>query len=311
MRDQLLEFYVQRASNSSPLVVLTADLGYSLFTREWEKFANVTCINVGIAEQNMIGLAAGMALCNRRVLCYSMASFLCLRAAEQIKVDLCLDNQDVVLIGAASGLTCGLEGPTHHAVEDIAILAGFPNIKILCPSNSKELLSALEILGDQHGPLYVRIGMDDAMDSQAPRIHAKIGAPLVLKRGTDVCIFSHGSMVMCASEVARLLEHVGISCTVVSCPWLKPFDGQEVSAIAAPHQLVVTIEEHSIHGGLTSLVAVCLATGFAAKPLLPFCVSPDAYEAVGARADLLEMQGLTPICIFEKVAYSMRALSGD
>ena len=143
MRTELIDFCAARATREQPLYILTADLGHGLFCDKWSDRPNVSLINVGVAEQNMLGVAAGLALRGARVLCYSMASFMTLRAAEQLSIDICADKRNVILMGAASGITNGVEGFTHYAIGDIAILSTFPHIKILSPCDKHELLEAV------------------------------------------------------------------------------------------------------------------------------------------------------------------------
>jgi len=309
MRAELIKYYAERARSDHPLFILTADLGFGLFVRDWGKYANVVCVNTGVAEQNMVGVAAGIALSGARVICYSMASFLVLRAAEQLKIDICMDNRDVILLGAASGLTCGLEGITHHALEDIAVLRAFPNLRILSPCDHHELLHALRLLGEYHGPVYVRLGREGGESMRRGTPRTGIGGVEVLRSGEDVLILSHGSMVSLAVESASLLERGGLSCTVGSCPWLKPLRRREVAALAQRHRLTVTIEEHSEHGGLSSYVAACLLCLSVHRTMLQFCAEPEDCFGVGSRYELLKMVGLTPEGIAERIRSTL-VLSG-
>jgi transketolase len=272
MRTDLIDYYAARATCEKHLYILTADLGYGLFRDKWSDHPYVTLLNVGIAEQNMLGVAAGLALRGARVLCYSMASFITLRAAEQLCIDICADKRDVILMGAASGITNDVEGFTHHATGDIAILSTFPHIKILSPYDQHGLLDALADLGENHGPVYVRFGPEIQSENHVQRSKGGLGLPCILRSGNQVLLLAHGSMVQCASQVADLLEKYQVSCSVASCAWLEPFDYGYVMDLVQRHALSVVIEEHSEIGGLASRVAMCVARSPNCKMFLPFCI---------------------------------------
>lgn len=293
MRKDLLEYYCSLASENENLFILTSDLGYGIFSNFRHNNIYVRCINVGIAESNMISIAAGLSLSGSRVICYSMASFSVLRALEQIKIDLCCNNADVIIVGAGSGLTCGLEGVTHHMIEDIAVLKAFPNITIVCPCDRQEAIAVAKSLSNHHGPVYFRIGQERQETVHRYEPITSMGRGLVVRKGKDVAIFSHGDMVYCSQQVAVMLESSGIYATVISCPWIKPFDITGLKKIIDSHSSICVIEEHEEHGGLSSDIAMYICKRKLVKHFITFCASYDHHHMVGTSAFLRQSNGLS------------------
>lgn len=242
------------------VVLLIADTGQHLLsdfaTHYPERF-----INVGVAEQNMIGIAAGLALSGKIVFCYSIAAFYT-RCLDQIRVDLCQHSANVKLIGVGSGLCYGTMGPTHHSIEDIGILRAFPNMRIIVPSDPIEAGRATEAICHMDGPVYLRLGLagEPVLHSEDYEFHPWLGERL--RDGKDATIIATGRMVHFAMLAADFLAKSGVMCRVINMHTIKPLDRVTVRAAAEQTKAILTVEEHSIIGGLGSAVAETLAEMF-------------------------------------------------
>lgn len=247
------------------IVVLTGDLGFKLFDgfrdADAERF-----YDVGVAEANMIGLAAGLSLCGLKVYCYSIIPFLIMRTYEQIRNDVAYHDLDVKLVGVGGGLSYGLEGISHHGLEDIALMRTLPNMTIVVPSDPTEAGIFAELSYKHKGPMFIRL-----CHTNEPRVHEskpeiEIGKPLLLSEGKDVAIFATGRMVYVAVEAAHILEDEGIRPTLVEVHTIQPLDKTLILDILVTHNLVLTIEEHSLTGGLGTVLAEIIAeNGFAGR----------------------------------------------
>lgn len=234
-------------------MLVVGDLGYGVV----DEFATVMpeqFVNAGVAEQNMIGIAAGLAACGRRVFVYSIANFATLRCLEQIRNDLCYHKLDVTIVSVGAGVAYGTHGYTHHAVEDVAALRSLPGLRILSPADPLEASAAADFCATSRGPNYVRLGKNGE-----PRLHTddsplELVTPLLLRRGSDVNILATGSIAgTCLTAADYLSKTAGIECSVYSCPLIRPFNADWL--ITLEHQTpLITVEEHSREGGFGSLV---------------------------------------------------------
>lgn len=261
MRNSIVNAIHARAKQDPNIVFLTADLGYSVIDDLQAELPD-QCINVGIAEQNMIGVAAGLALSGKKVFVYSIIPFATMRCFEQIRVDLCYQNLDVTIIGIGGGLAYGTHGATHHSIEDVALMRSLPNMKVIAPADPYEAVQLIEQVLDTAGPTYVRLnrgGEPRLFDDEAQYGDIEIGKVHTLQEGASATIFVCGDLSHTAMNAAKQLEDDGISTKVVSVHTIKPLDTMQIQRIARESGVVVTLEEHNVIGGLGSAVSEVIA----------------------------------------------------
>lgn len=240
-------------------------------------------VNVGIAEQSMVGTAAGLALGGKVAVTCNAAPFLISRANEQIKVDVCYNNTNVKLFGLNAGASYGPLASTHHAIDDIAIMRGFGNIQIFAPSSPRECRQIIDYAIGHQGPVYIR------MDGKAlPELHDESyqfvpGAVVTLREGDALALVATGSTVHEIVDAAALLADSGIQATVVSVPSIRPCDTKALLAAVKDCKAVITVEEHNINGGLGSLVAEVLAEGGTGAVLKRLGIPDGEYAAAADR----------------------------
>ncbi|AMG55141.1 MULTISPECIES: transketolase family protein [Citrobacter] len=240
-------------------------------------------VNVGIAEQSMVGTAAGLALGGKVAVTCNAAPFLISRANEQIKVDVCYNNTNVKLFGLNAGASYGPLASTHHAIDDIAIMRGFGNIQIFAPSSPRECRQIIDYAIGYQGPVYIR------MDGKVlPELHDESyqfvpGAVVTLREGDALALVAMGSTVHEIVDAAALLADSGIQATVVSVPSIRPCDTKALLAAVKDCKAVITVEEHNINGGLGSLVAEVLAEGGTGAVLKRLGIPDGEYAAAADR----------------------------
>ena len=253
------------AAANRDVYLLTGNLGYKLFD-EIRSQCPEQFLDVGVAEQNMIGLASGMALCGKSVYCYSIIPFLTLRACEQVRLDVCYHNLPVKLVGIGAGFTYGNEGFTHFGIEDMAVMRSMPGMTIVAPDTIENAVRMAELSVDFKGPLYIRLGRAGIHGPGNKATLKVIGKAAVLRRGQDCALIAIGNMVAVAEQVAENLASRGINTSVINMHTLKPLDVAAVIACARKHRFIFSLEEHSVQGGLGSAVAEVLAeSGFSGK----------------------------------------------
>ena len=246
---------LELAKDIDNLMVLTCDVSTSAGLDRFRKTYPEKYLDVGIAEQNMIGVAAGLASENFNVITTTFAPFQTIRCCEQIKVNLGYMKQKICMVGIASGLALGTLGYTHCCIEDIGILRSIPGISIVSPADSLETVKALEAAVKSKNSIYLRL----TGSSNNPIIYNKdykfeIGKSITLKEGKDIIIFSSGSMVYQSLEAAKILEKKNISAKVVNMHTIKPIDKFAIED-ACKFKLIVSVEEHNVIGGLGSAIA--------------------------------------------------------
>ena len=250
-------------------------------------------VEVGIAEQNLVGVAAGLAASGKCVFAVSPACFLTARGLEQIKNDVAYSNQPVKLVGISAGVSYGALGTTHHSLHDLAVLQAINNIDIVIPADNFETRAAVEAAISHPRPLYLRLGKKAMANLHAPGTPFIIGKAIQLCSGDDVALLATGETVEIAVQAADLLATQGISASVLSVHSLRPFDEAAVLAIAQRARALVTVEEHSVHGGLGSRVATLLMQAGVTPPLRIVGI-PDEYTWTGSQQEIFEHYGITP-----------------
>lgn len=255
MRIAFIRTLTEMAAHDKNIHLLTGDLGFSVFEDFAKKFPN-QYLNCGVAEQNMMGMAAGMALCGKKVLVYSIVPFVAMRCFEQIRNDVCLHNLDVKVVGVGGGFSYGALGRTHHAIEDLAIMRALPNMTVLCPADPLETELAVRAMLESSGPAYLRLGKSKEENIYSSSFDFEIGRAHVVKKGKDIAVMGIGPILKNAILAAENIEKkLGITVRVVSMSTLKPLDSRSVIEAAKNVKAICTLEEHSIIGGLGDAVS--------------------------------------------------------
>ena len=291
------------AKEDKSIFLLTGDLGVKFFP-DFQKIDSKRFLNVGIAEQNMIGMASGLAMSGKNVYCYSIAPFLITRTLEHIKNDICYNNLPLKLLGAGGGLVYGFEGVTHHAIEDLAIMRALPNMTVVAPGDAKEAEALALASVSFPGPLYIRFGRDIDPVAHEGNFQFKIGQGIVVKQGKDnnICIMATGTMLYPGKLVSEILEKQGFDPALISLHTIKPLDKELVQDCAKNYKAIFTLEEHNIIGGLGSAVAEVLAE-MSYKGLFKRIGIRDQFSSVvGSPQYLLEKLGLTPEKMAETIS---------
>ena len=302
----LLEF----APEHPELVVLDADLSGSTNAAVFAKAYPDRFFNLGIAEQNMISVAAGLAACGKHVFASSFAMFSTGRAYEQVRTSVALPQLNVTVVGSHGGLSVGEDGPTHQCCEDLTTMSGLPNMTVLCPCDGFEMRLAVKALLERKGPAYLRMArLATPMFTDAiPGYTFEIGKGVTLRDGSDVTIAATGMMVGIAMEAAKLLQAQGVSARVLNIHTIKPLDGELLLNAAKETGCIVTTEEHSIIGGLGTAVASYLSET-CPVPVIRHCV-PDRFGRSGKALAVLDYFGLNPAGIIESVHKALALKKG-
>jgi transketolase len=260
---------------------VVGDLGYSVI----EEFANKhpdQFVNAGVAEQNMIGLAVGMALCGKIVFTYSIGNFGTLRCLEQIRNDACYHRANVKVVAVGGGFSYGPLGISHHATEDLAIMRALPDMTVVAPGDQWETREATKALVERSGAAYLRLDKSSAPATARPGETFAIGKARKVREGSDITLAATGGILGAALEAADSLVEQGIACRVLSVHTIKPFDTDAILRACKETGGIVTVEEHTIDGGLGSIVAeTCLEAG----------VIPQFFRRIGLRAGFSSIVG--------------------
>lgn len=288
MRRDFIKQAIEEMEGNDQIYFLTGDLGFNALEEIKRRFPE-RFINVGIAEQNLIGMAAGLALEGKRVIAYSIASFVSLRPYEQIRTDVCYHNLDVKIVGTGGGVNYATHGVTHHTIEDLAIMNVLPNMQVLSPGYSWEAVEATKSILQNPGPAYIRLGKSPGKDFSAADFRFRSGKGHVLRDGKDIVFIATGNVLDIVMDAAAKIEkELRLSVCVVSTPWIKPFDESLIVEKVKKAKGIFTVEEHSIIGGLGSIVAEVLWRNGVPKRRFHMFGFPDAFmKQVGGRDYLL------------------------
>jgi transketolase len=296
------------AEQHPELIVMSADLGNSSGLDRFKKTYPDQFVNIGIAEQNMIGVAAGLAKEGFNVFATSFAPFITMRAAEQVRMNLGYMGMNVKAVAIGSGVSMAFLGNSHYGIEDAAIMRAIPNITIVCPADCAEIFKTVEAAARFEGPMYIRLtGAVGNPPVYMDDYEFEIGKAIVLREPAEVTIIATGSMVYESLEAAKLLEQSGIQAGVINMHTLKPLDTDAIDSAIKHSKLIVTVEEHSIIGGLGSAVAEYKAVKQDAPPQLILGL-PDAFDITGEYRFLLEYNCLIAPKILEKITRFIRNL---
>jgi transketolase len=292
VRNAFLETLFDLARQDGRITFITGDLGY----RVVERFAEALpqqFLNAGVAEQNMTSIAAGMALSGKIAFTYSIANFPTLRCLEQIRNDVCYHDANVKIVAVGGGFSYGALSVTHHAVEDLGVMRCMPNMLVVAPGDPVETCAATRALVAQSGPAYLRLGKAGEPTVHHGPIEFELGRAIVVRDGRDLTLMSTGGMLHTAVKAAEQLAAAGIQARVLSMHTLKPLDTDAVLDAARDTGVVVTLEEHSVIGGLGSAVAELLAEREDLRPRFKRLGLPSAFSPhIGSQEYLLAKHGL-------------------
>ncbi len=254
MRTTFIKTLIKLARKNKNLFLLTGDLGFSVF-EEFQKEFSDRFINCGVAEQNMIGTAAGLALSGKKVIVYSIIPFVTMRPFEQIRNDICLHNLDVKIVGVGAGFGYGALGSTHHALEDVAIMKALPNMTILSPADPIEAGLATKAMVQLKSPVYLRLGKNKE-NIHSKLFKFKIGKGKIIKRGKDLTVVSAGSILRnVVLAVKQVEKSFSISIEIISMPTVKPIDKRIITTSVKKTKALIVVEEHHILGGMGETIS--------------------------------------------------------
>ncbi len=281
MRTAFIQELFEIAQNDPRIILVVGDLGFGVVTPFMEELPQ-QFVNAGVAEQNMTGMAAGMALSGKIVFTYSIANFPVLRPLEQIRNDVCYHKANVRIVAVGGGMAYGSLGPSHHATEDIAVMRAMPNMVVLSPGDPVETRLATRALIDFQGPAYLRLGRagDPIVHKEEPTF--EIGKAITVRQGSDVTLIATGALLYDTLEAANSLAETGIQARVLSMHTIKPLDTEAVITAASETQALFTIEEHSVIGGLGSAVA---------ETLLEAGTYPRYFKSIGLNGEFSAIVG--------------------
>jgi transketolase len=298
MRDAFSDSIVRLAKKDPNVLLLTGDHGYALFD-DFRQECPAQYINAGIAEQNMVGMAAGMARAGFRPIVYGLSAFVPIRVVEQIKLDIAHDQLPVILIGDGAGFVYSYLGTSHQSTEDIACTRAIPNLSVYSPADRFELTACMDLAYQSKVPVYLRMGKSDRGDVHTGALQAKVGRLLEVKPGQsgDVAFIATGSLVRTAMVIAADFYP---NAALWSVPFIKPIDRQQVATICAQSRAVVVLEEHSVLGGLGSVITE-IACECAPVRILRVGVQDRFSEHCGSYEYLLKEHGLDRLAIEQRV----------
>jgi transketolase len=305
-RDAFAATVEELAASDPRIVAIVNDSVSSTKLGSFAKRFGERFYNIGIAEQNMVGIGSGLANAGKVPFVCSAASFLTGRALEQIKIDVAYANSNVKLGAMSPGLAYGPLGATHHAIEDLAWMRALANMTVINPADPIETSQAVRAAVEHEGPFFLRINRTGVPTVHGEDYRFEIGKASILREGRDLAIIAIGTMVGRALEAAEQLSAEGIESTVINMATVRPID-REALRLAASTGAVVTVEEHSIHGGLGSAVVEVLAQE---QPVpMRFVGVPGVFAPTGSHAGLCEHFGLTPAGIHQAALELLKVVS--
>ena len=290
-RQAICEVLMDKAKMDKDIVVLCSDSRGSASLAPFAKEYPEQFVEVGIAEQDLVSISAGMAKCGKKPYAASPASFLSTRSYEQAKVDLAYSNTNVKLIGISGGISYGALGMSHHSAQDIAAMSAIPNMRVYLPSDRHQTKHLVKALLQDEKPAYIRVGRNPVED-----IYTEDDCPFqmdkatVITEGTDVAIIACGEMVRPAVEAAKKLREQGVGVTVLDMYCVKPLDTEAIIKAASNAKVVVTVEEHAPFGGLGSMVSQVVGTHCPEKVIN--LALPDAPVITGTSKEVFDYYGL-------------------
>jgi transketolase len=290
-RQVICDTLIELGKGDREIVVLASDSRGSASMTDFVKELPGQFIEVGIAEQNLVGIAAGLAASGKKPFAASPACFLTMRSIEQIKVDVAYSGTNVKLIGISGGISYGALGMSHHSLQDLAVMRAIPGIAIILPADRHETKKLTEALVSYEGPAYIRIGRNAVEDVyEAEDFSFQIGKAITMAEGSDITIIAVGEMVKIALDSAKSLRQEGISARVLNIHTIKPLDEAAIIKAAEETGCIITVEEHSIHGGLGAAVSEVVVQNTPVP--MKILGIPDETAIPGSAPEVLQYYGI-------------------
>lgn len=294
MRGAFFKTLMELADRDDRIYLVVGDLGFGVVEPFIQQFPK-RFLNVGVAEQNLTGIAAGIALTGKVVFTYSIANFPILRCLEHVRNDICYHNANVKIVSIGGGYSYGVLGMTHHATEDLAVLRALPEMVVTAPGDPIEVQEATRAIAAHQGPCYLRLGRAGEPTIHGSAVKFELGKAIRVRDGDALTLISTGALLQTAVKVADTLAAKGTQVRVLSMHTVKPLDHEAVLAAARETRAIVTLEEHSIIGGLGGAVAECLAESGELRVPFKRVGIPAAFSAhVGSQEYLRAQSGLSP-----------------
>lgn len=308
MRDAFSRALYQIAKKDPKVFIVVADISPAGSMAPFREEFPDRFVNVGVAEQSMISICAGLAMRGCTPFAYTIATFSIYRPFEQVRVDLCYQNLPVTVVGIGGGVSYSTLGGTHHAQEDVAVMSAIPNMRIVAPCDPLETEAATWVAAKREGPLYLRLGKAGepplTADAHEPFVFGKVR---LVKEGTDTCILSYGPIMKMAVELASRMERDRAqSVALVSCHTLKPLDREGIADILKRFRTVIVVEEHSEHGGLGAQVKQIAWDAGAVCALHTFALKDQFIHLYGSQGELWSAHGLSVDQILAGIKESSR-----
>lgn len=298
-RQAFTKTLVELAKKDPRILALASDSRGSASLDEFATQLPAQFVEVGIAEQNLVGIAAGLAACGKIPFACSPASFLSMRSIEQIKVDAAYSHTNVKLVGISGGVSYGALGSTHHSLQDLAVTRAIPDLTVIVPSDNRETEVLTQKMAEWDGPIYFRTGRGPVPEVHDQSFLPEIGKGCLLLPGNEVTIVATGEVVRAALDAGILLKKLGIDARVIEIHTIKPIDRELLIAAAEETGAVVTVEEHSVYGGLGGAVAELLCQS---RPIpMRIMGVPDEPVITGSQAEIFKYYGLTAGGIAQQV----------
>tara|TARA_B100000780_G_scaffold277397_1_gene248005 strand:+ start:831 stop:1742 length:912 start_codon:yes stop_codon:yes gene_type:complete len=303
MRNNFAEALYEEGKKDNKICVVVADISPAGSIQKFRNEFPDRFINCGVAEQSMIGIAAGLALKGFKPFCYTIATFTLYRPFEMVRVDLCYQNLPVTIIGMGAGAIYSTLGGTHHTIEDVAVASALPNMTVIAPCDPSEMRDATKWCAtESNGPVYMRLGKVGEPNITEKAIDKfEFGKIRYIKKGNEIAIISYGITVKMALELSAELEKKGKSVSVISCHTIKPLDKEGIKKILNKYQSVYVLEEHVPHGGLSSRVKEIASDEKTKTELKSFTLKDEFIHFYGNHQELLEKHGLSVKQILKKI----------
>lgn len=302
MRNRFSKVLEVVAKKDENLILMVGDIGFNVFDKFIESYPN-KFINAGVAETNMIGSAAGLAMQSFKPVVYTIIPFLLMRTFEHIRNDLCMHNLQVTLVGVGGGLSYDTLGPTHHSIEDIAIMRSLPNMQVLTPADPNEVEWIFPMALNHKGPTYLRLGKGGEKDllSEEQIVSRKYGLSHQLFDGDEMSIISFGPILSEVLLARKLLNEKNIFPSIINIHALKPFDKSDFLKKISGKKVLITVEEHSIIGGLGDIVSDAISGTENSPAQLKIGINDTFVKEIGKRDYQFEIHGLNATKIYEKI----------
>ena len=285
----------------SKVVSILSDSGTDYDEMIANEFPN-QCLNVGIAEQNQVAVAAGMATCGYKPFVYTSGAFLAYRAYEFIRVDVCMQNRNVNIIGMGSGLSWGTLGPTHHTTEDISVLRSMPNLTILSPATPLEVSQCVKVAYEIDGPVYIRIEMSNERELYGSDYKFNIKENPIIRDGKDGVLFVTGSIISVAVDVCNMLSEKGLEIGIVNVHTIKPANDKRIANVLKDAPIAFSLEEHNVIGGLGSMISEIIAKECINTPFHSIGLNDKFACGYGTHAEVLSQNGLDSLTVMNQIA---------